>query len=181
VEKLSAETVFEGATIAVSHGRFRRTSGEEVEREVVEHPGSVGILVHDDEAVYLVSQPREAVGQDGSLEIPAGIRDHDGESELDCAKRELSEETGLGAERWVELRTVYPSPGFLDERVTLFEATGLAEAAAEPDEDEQIEIVRLPLGEIEQALPRVTDAKTLVALLLLLQRQSTAPSVSLGR
>ena len=72
------------------------------------------------------------------------------------------------------LQTVHPSPGFLDERVTVFEATGLAEASAEPDEDEQIEVVRLPLAEIGEALPGISDAKTLVALLLLQRRLSPA-------
>jgi ADP-ribose pyrophosphatase len=170
MERLETEILLEAKTFQVSRGRFRRPSGAEVEREVVEHPGSVGILAHDDEVVYLVRQPREVIDADSCLEIPAGTLDREDRSELDCAKRELSEEVGLAAERWVELQTVHPSPGFLDERVTVFEATGLAEASAEPDADEQIEVVRLPLAEIGETLPRISDAKTLVALLLLLHR-----------
>jgi 8-oxo-dGTP pyrophosphatase MutT (NUDIX family) len=174
MERLETQVLLEAKTFGVSRGRFRRASGELVERELVEHPGSVGILAHDDEVVYLVRQPREAIGEDACLEIPAGTRDRGGEAELDCAKRELSEEVGLSADHWVVLQTVHPSPGFLDERVTVFEATGLAEASAEPDEDEQIEIARLPLAEIGEALPGISDAKTLVALLLLQRRLSLA-------
>jgi ADP-ribose pyrophosphatase len=134
---------------------------------VVEHPGSVGIVAHDEKFVHLVRQPREAVGEDGLLEIPAGTLDVEGESERECAERELSEEIGLRAEHWSRLHAIYPSPGFLSEKLTIFEATGLSEKPGETDEEEQIEIVRLPLAEIDAALAEIEDAKTLVGLLLL--------------
>src|SRR5215218_5873846 len=124
--------------------RYRRADGSEVEREVVEHPGSVAVLAHDEEFAYLVGQPREAVEEDRLLEIPAGTLDVEGESELECAQRELAEEAELRAEEWKLLQVVYPSPGFLTEKVTIFAATGLAPASGERDEDEEIEIVRLP-------------------------------------
>jgi ADP-ribose pyrophosphatase len=164
---LGSETVYEGHTADVSVRRYRRADGNEVERQVVEHPGSVAILAHDEEFAYLVSQPREAVEDDALLEIPAGTLDVEGESELDCAKRELAEEAGLAAERWTELQVVYPSPGYLNEKVTIFAAAGLSPAAGTPDEDEQIEIVRLPLAELDAALPGIRDATTLIALLML--------------
>ncbi|MCW2989195.1 MAG: hydrolase [Solirubrobacterales bacterium] len=167
MEQLDSETLFSGQLVDLASKRFCRADGSEVERQVVEHPGSVGILAHDEECVHLVRQPREAIGEDGLLEIPAGTRDIEGESELECARRELREEVGLRAEHWVELHTIYPSPGFLSEKVTIFAATDLAEEAAEADEDEQIEVVRLPLAEIDAALPEIEDAKTLIALLLL--------------
>jgi ADP-ribose pyrophosphatase len=170
VELLGSEKVYEGHTADVSVKHFRRADGSEVERQVVEHPGSVAILAHDDEVVYLVRQPREAVDDDGLLEIPAGTLDEAGESELECARRELAEEVGLRAERWSELQVLYPSPGYLDEVVTIFEATELSPASAEADEDEQIEIVRLPLAEIEATLPELRDATTLIALLMLAAR-----------
>lgn len=170
MEELGSRTVLEGSPFEVAEKRFRRGDGSEVERQVVEHPGSVAIVAHDEEVVYLVRQPREAIAADGLLEIPAGTMDVDGESERECAERELSEEVGLRAERWERLRAIYPSPGFLDERVTIFLATGLSAQTAEGDEDEQIEIVRLPLAEIDAALPEIEDAKTLVALLLLRER-----------
>lgn len=167
MEQLDSETVFASPFVDVAQKRFRRRDGSEVERQVVEHPGAVGILAHDEEAVYLVRQPREAVGEDGLLEIPAGTLDVEGESELECAKRELSEEVGLAAERWTRLHGIYPSPGYLSERLTIFEATGLSESQGEADETEDIEVVRLPLAEIDAALEEIEDAKTLIALLLL--------------
>ena len=164
------EKIAAGPAADVSLKRYRRADGTEVERQVVEHPGSVAILAHDEEVVYLVRQPREAVEEDALLEIPAGTLDVEGESELECAQRELAEEAGLAAERWEVLQVIYPSPGYVNERVTIFEATGLSPAggSAAPDEDEQIELVELPLSEIRATLPELRDASTLVGLLLLL-------------
>jgi ADP-ribose pyrophosphatase len=172
MELLHSETVSEGHTVDVAIKRYRRADGTEVERQVVEHPGSVAILAHDQEVAYLVRQPREAVEEDGLLEIPAGTLDVEGESELECACRELREEVGLGAENWRILKTIYPSPGFLDERTTIFEATGLSPQAASGDDSDEIEVVRLPLAEIDSKLPEILDAKTVVALLLLSSRPS---------
>lgn len=167
MEEIHSEIAHEGYFVDVAVKRFRRADGSEVERQVVEHPGSVGIVAYDDEHVHLVRQPREAVGEDGLLEIPAGTLDEEGESELDCARRELAEEVGLAAERWSELHAIYPSPGFLSEKLTIFEATGLSPASGETDETEQIEIVRLPLTDLDAALVEIEDAKTLIGLLLL--------------
>ena len=170
MQELSSERLLETPFISVAQKRFRRADGEEVDRQVIEHQGSVGIVAHDNEVVYLVRQPREAVGEDGLLEIPAGTLDVDGESPLECAKRELSEEVGLAAEHWHELHAIYASPGYLSEKLMIFEATGLSEQPGETDETEQIEVVRLPLAELDAALAEIEDAKTLVALLLLRDR-----------
>lgn len=167
MEQLQAETAHDGKLVSVVDGRFRRADGEEVEREVVVHPGSVGILAHDEQCVYLVRQSREAVTEDGLLEIPAGTLDVEGESRLECARRELAEEVGLRAEHWSELRAIYPSPGYLSEQHTIFEATDLSPASGELDETETIEVVPLPLAELDSTLERIEDAKTLVALMLL--------------
>jgi ADP-ribose pyrophosphatase len=165
MELLGSEPVHEGHTVDVSVRRYRRVDGNEVEREVVEHPGSVAILAYDDEVVYLVRQPREAVEIDRLLEIPAGTLEP-GEDPLECAKRELAEEAGLAAAEWRQLKAVHTSPGVLNEVATIFAATGLSAVAAERDEDEQIEVVRLPRAEVESALAEITDATTLIALLL---------------
>ncbi len=164
---LEIKILREGKHVDFVAKRYRRVDGTEVEREIVEHPGSVAILAHDEEFAYLVAQPREAVEEDELLEIPAGTLDVDGEDELECAKRELAEEAELRAEHWSVLHVIYPSPGFLTERVTIFEATGLSPASGERDDDEEIEIVRLDLSEIEAALPGIRDATTVIALLRL--------------
>jgi ADP-ribose pyrophosphatase len=170
VELLGSRPLYEGKHVDFLARRYRREDGTEVEREIVEHPGSVAVLAHDEEFAYLVAQPREAVEEDELLEIPAGTLDVDGESELECAQRELAEEAELRAEHWNLLHVIYPSPGFLTERVTIFEATGLSPARGERDDDEEIEIVRLDLAEIEQALPDIRDATTVIALQWLKER-----------
>lgn len=166
MDVLSSEIAFRGRVIQVAIRRYRREDGEEYERDVV-HPGAVGILAHDETHVHLVSQPREAIGAEASLEIPAGTIDSGDESPLACAKRELAEEVGLAAETWTELRVIAITPGYSDERVWLFEATGLSPAVADPDADERIEVIRLPLEELDSAIERIDDAKSLVALMAL--------------
>ena len=166
MELLDSRKVHDGYAVDVAVKRYRRLDGTEVTREVVEHPGSVAILAYDDEVVYLVRQPREAVEADALLEIPAGTLEP-GEDELECARRELAEEVGLAATEWQRLKTVHTSPGVIDEVATIFAATGLsAKPGAEQDADEQIEVVRLPRAEIDAALAEITDATTLIALLL---------------
>lgn len=167
MEFLDKKPLHEGKHVNFVAKRYRREDGTEIEREVVEHPGSVAILAHDEEFAYLVAQPREAVEEDELLEIPAGTLDVEGEDELGCAKRELAEEAELQAEKWSVLHVIYPSPGFLTERVTIFEATGLSPATGERDDDEEIEIIRLDLSEVDQALPGIRDATTVIALLRL--------------
>jgi ADP-ribose pyrophosphatase len=166
-ERISSRTVYEGAVASVNVDRFRYQDGEEAERQVIRHPGSVAIVAHDRQGVYLVRQPREPVGEPGLLELPAGTLDVEGEDPVDCARRELAEEVGVRAARWEPVRRIYTSPGFLDETVHLFEATELAEIDARPDEGERIEVVKLPLGELPRALEGIRDAKTLVGLLVL--------------
>lgn len=167
MEHLDTRPLHEGKHVDFVAKRYRRADGSEVEREIVDHPGSVAVLAHDEEFAYLVAQPREAVEEDELLEIPAGTLDVEGESELECARRELAEEAELQAEEWSLLHVIYPSPGFLTEKVTIFQATGLSPAGGERDDDEEIEVVRLPLAEIEEALPEIRDASTVIALLRL--------------
>jgi len=167
MELLGENPLHQGKHVDFVSKRYRRADGTEVEREVVEHPGSVAVVAYDGEFAYLVAQPREAVEEDGLLEIPAGTLDKEGESELECARRELAEEAELRAESWRLLHVIYPSPGFLTEKVTIFAATGLSPASGERDEDEDIEVVRLDLTEVEEALPEIRDATTVIALMRL--------------
>jgi 8-oxo-dGDP phosphatase len=169
MELLDSEVVFEGHSLDLERKTYRREDGTVVIREVAEHPGSVAVLAHDGEAVYLVQQPREAVEEDRLLEIPAGTLDIAEETPLECAQRELAEEAELQAEQWHQLQAVFTSPGVLSEQVWIFAATGLSPASGQRDDDEQIEIVRLPISEIAAALPELRDAKTVIGLLLLLR------------
>ncbi len=167
MERIGGEVVWEGRISKVRVDRFRYDDGEEAEREIVEHPGAVGIVAHDGEKVYLVKQPREAVNDPALLELPAGKLDEEGESPLDTAQRELAEEIGKGARTWQHLTSFYTSPGFADEECHLFMATNLYDESADTDEDERIEVVELPLSELDQAIRDCRDSKTLVGLLWL--------------
>jgi ADP-ribose pyrophosphatase len=107
------------------------------------------------------------------IELPAGRIDR-GETPLRAAKRELREEVGLGARRWERLLRILPSPGFCDETVAIYRASGFFASAAEPDPDERIEIkdLSLPAALDLVAKGKIEDAKTVVALLLEKQRRT---------
>ena len=167
MERIGSKTVYDGKLTDVRMDGFRRADGEEVEREVVSHPGAVGIVAHDDRVVYLVRQPREAVEEDDLLEIPAGKLDEEGEGPLETAQRELAEEIGKGAEEWSELKRFFTTPGWANEEVTIFLASGLYDAEAEADDSESIEVVEWPLDDLAGAIEQCRDAKSLVGLLML--------------
>jgi ADP-ribose pyrophosphatase len=144
-------------------------------REIVEHaPAAAVIAVDDHDQILLVRQFRPAVDQT-LLELPAGILDP-GEDPLTCARRELEEETGYTAERLEPLLQFYPSPGFCTELLHIFVAHGLRECSAALDEDEELELVRLPLAEALQLVRagQITDSKTVVGLLFLSLRHGAA-------
>jgi 8-oxo-dGTP pyrophosphatase MutT (NUDIX family) len=169
-EALGGETVYSGRLVDVRIERFRHADGGEVSREIVRHRGAVGIVAYDSERVWLVRQPREAVGEPALLEIPAGRLDVDGEQPLHAAQRELAEEVGQGARSWQPILSYYTSAGFTDERVHLFCATDLHPAHAHTDEDERIDVVAWPLAQLERAIEVCSDAKTLIGLLWLARR-----------
>ena len=171
MERIGSETVYEGKIVDVRTDTFRYPDGEEAEREIVAHPGAVGMVAHGEGVVWLVRQPREAVNAPELLEVPAGKLDVEGESRLECAKRELREEVGLEAAAWTEWKRFFTSPGFAEEEVTIFEATGLTEIEGfEPDPEERIEIVKWPLPELGGAIEACQDSKTLIALHMLRAR-----------
>ncbi len=167
LERLDERTVFEGKFVAVKEGRFRHDDGHEVTRQWVAHPGAVAVVAHDGEQVWLVRQPREATGDPDLLELPAGKLDEDGEEPLDTAKRELAEEIGKGAESWEYLTSFWTSPGFADEECHLYLATELHDKRAEAVEQERIEIVEVPLTDLDHAIKECRDAKSLAGLLWL--------------
>lgn len=166
-EPIGEQTIWEGKIIRVGVQTFRHADGDVVTREKVWHPGAVGILAVDSGHVWLTRQPREAVGDSASLEIPAGKLDVPGEPPLETAKRELAEEIGQRAEQWREIESFYTSPGFSDERVWLYLATELSDEQAESDENERIEIVSWELDNLAGAIAECEDSKSLIALLWL--------------
>ena len=176
-ETAGSEVTWEGRVVRAGVERFRYADGAEVTRDKVWHPGAVGIIALDGEHVWLTRQPREVIGASASLEIPAGKLDVPGEPPLETAKRELTEEIGKRAEHWEELLVFYTSPGFSDERVWLYVATGLSDSAEhESDEDERIEIVPWPLAKLDDAIGACEDSKSLIALLWLAGRGGVSGS-----
>jgi 8-oxo-dGTP pyrophosphatase MutT (NUDIX family) len=165
-ERIGSETPYEGGFITVRRDSFRHEDGEEVQREIVGHPGAVGIVVLDGDRLWLVRQPREAVGSPDLLELPAGKLDEEGESPLDTAKRELAEEIGKQAEHWEPLGSFYTSPGFTDEEVHLYLATGISDVAERPvvEHDERIDVEVRPVAELDAILAETKDSKTLIGL-----------------
>jgi 8-oxo-dGTP pyrophosphatase MutT (NUDIX family) len=166
-ERVGSETAWKGRILEVRIERFRHDDGGESEREVIAHPGAVGIVAYDRERVWLVRQPREAAREPALLEIPAGKLDVEGEPPLETAKRELAEEIGKAAGDWREVASFYTSPGFTDERVTVYAASDLADADAEAEEEERIEIVPWPLERLDEAIADCHDSKSLIGLLWL--------------
>ena len=171
----SCETAWEGRIVRVESCQVRFADGETAEREIVRHPGAVGVVAIDDEHVWLVRQPREPADDPDMLEIPAGKLDEEGESPLETGRRELAEEIGKGAERWEHLTTFFTSVGIMDEQLHLYLAEGLHDAEADPpDHEERIEIVPWPLDRLDEAIAETRDSKTLVGLLMLHRRLQRA-------
>jgi 8-oxo-dGTP pyrophosphatase MutT (NUDIX family) len=165
-ERIGSETIFEGKIFDVERGHFRHEDGSEAVRELVAHPGAVGIVVLDGAQLWLVRQPREAVGVPDLLEIPAGKLDEEGEGPLATAKRELAEEIGKQATEWEPLGSFFTSPGFTNEQIHLFLATGISDVDERPevDEDERIDVELRPLSDLDDLLATNQDSKTLVGL-----------------
>jgi ADP-ribose pyrophosphatase len=143
---------------------------EENGKQIVVHPGSVAIVAVDkQERLVLVEQYREPARKK-LLELPAGVREA-GEEPLETAQRELKEECGLHGGEWEEIAYAWTTPGFVREEMTLFLATGLDEGEADPDEGEDVKVVRRPLSELPQLIRETEDMKTLAGLLLYQARQ----------
>lgn len=162
--------VHRGFRFSVHRARYRAADGTEFERDVVRHPGAVAVVpLHEDGTVTLVRQFRAALGHD-LLELPAGLRDVEGEPDSATAERELIEEAGLAPGRLQHLVTFHNSPGFCDESVGVFLATGLREVDGDPQgiEEHHMTIERVPLADALAMIDdgRITDAKTIIGLTL---------------
>ena len=164
---LSEDVAWRGRIFDVSRLRVALPDGREAVRDVVRHCGAVAVVALTDEGrICLVRQYRTALDR-VTVEIPAGKMDP-GEDPLECAKRELLEETGFSAERIAYLTTIATSCGFSDELIHIYMATGLVAKGSSPDADEFINVDLVDLGEFIDAVldGRIEDAKTVVGALI---------------
>jgi 8-oxo-dGTP pyrophosphatase MutT (NUDIX family) len=162
-ERIGGEEIWKGHIGTVKVEKFRHDDGEVVEREVVDHPGAAVMLPLDGDHIWLVRQPREAVGEQSLLELPAGKLNS--VEPLETAKRELREEIGKSAATWRFLTRFYASPGFTDEVIHAYMATDLGDDPLEAEENERIEIVSEPLSRLDEVIRECRDSKSLVTLL----------------
>ncbi|MDQ6884233.1 MAG: NUDIX hydrolase [Candidatus Dormibacteraeota bacterium] len=165
-ERISGQVVYPGKLFQVYRDEVRLPTGQTTIREIVRHPGSVGIVPRQaDGRIVLVRQFRYATGRE-LWEIPAGTCDKQGESVDDTARRELAEEAGLKAERWTRLGRAYLVPGWGDELMTWYLAEGLTptQAHAELDESFKVNPFDLPSLRVLRESGELADAKTLLGL-----------------
>lgn len=172
--RLTSERAWTGRLLAVDRDRVRTPNGTELTLEMVRHPGASAVipvlspdLAGGDPTVLLLRQYRYAA--EGMLwEVPAGVLEP-GEDPLTCAQRELREETGAEADHFEHLTSILTTPGFTDEVIHIFLATGIRTGSASPNRDELIEPQALPLSQALGLIRdgAIRDAKTIVALLFL--------------
>jgi len=164
-KQIESETVFEGMIVSVRNDIAELQNGNNAKREVVVHPGGVGIVaVTDDKKVLMVRQYRYPMEEE-LLEIPAGKLDG-GEDPLICAKRELSEETGYTAAKYVDLGPIYPSPGFCKETLFLYLALDLQPGEMHLDENELLSVEYIDIDELIKKIMvnELKDAKTIIGI-----------------
>jgi len=169
---MERESIYEGKLFRLEALRWAKPDGRELRRDVVRHPGAVVILpLLDDARVVLIRNERRAVGLT-LWELPAGTLE-DGEDPSDTAGRELREETGYKADRLRRLGELYTSPGFLDEKLHLFLATGLTHVGQQLEDEESIEVHETPIDEALQMIDdgRIVDGKSIATLLMWTRRR----------
>jgi ADP-ribose pyrophosphatase len=163
--------VYAGRLLNVDLETVEAPDGSNLELELVRHPGAAAVVAlvsspnSDDPSVLMLRQYRYAAG--GPIwEVPAGVLEP-GEAPAECARRELKEETGADAERFEHLTTIYTTPGFTDERIHIFLATGITAGEARPMADEFLEVRAMPLSQALELIGKgeIADGKSIVALL----------------
>ena len=165
---IDRKSVFDGIIIHVEHWQSELPNGKIAPREIAVHVGASAVVpVDEDGNVYMVRQyrcPLETV----LLEIPAGKLDHKGEDRLLAAKRELEEETGFTAGKWTHMVDLATTPGFCSEVISLYLAQDLTAGEVHPDEDEFLNVVKMPIAQVKEMIMRgeVPDSKTVTAILM---------------
>jgi ADP-ribose pyrophosphatase len=164
---VSRKHIYQGNIINIESLTVTLPDGKEATRDMVSHPGaSVIIPLNENGELYMVRQYRKPI-EKVSLEIPAGKLDK-GEDPAVCAERELKEETGLSADRIEHLMSVHSTPGFCNEVLHIYLATGLKEGEQCSDEDEFITCEKIPVNELVNMVKsgEITDAKTIIGILM---------------
>lgn len=168
-KRLSSKLVFKGKVFNVVSDRVEEPNGIVATRDVIRHSGSVVVLALDEtgpEPRVLLERQYRYAADDYLLEVPAGRIDP-GEEALTAGKRELLEETGYTAAKWKRALFFYPSPGFMDETMTVFLARGLKAGQAQPEADESIECLLVPMEKVisDVIAGKICDGKTIAAVL----------------
>ncbi len=179
---LASEEIYEGHVISLRRDTVAMPGGGDSVREVVHHPGAVAVVALDDEdRVVLLRQYRHPIGTH-LWELPAGLRDADGEPPLETAKRELAEEALLAAATWSLLTTTYSTPGFCDEAVLVYLAEGLTDADRPEGflvehEEADMTLERVPLADAVQRIfdGDIRNALAVIGLLAAAQLRATKP------
>ncbi len=164
---LNQNYVFRGKIVNLRVDEALLPNGKTAAREVVEHNGGVCVVaLTEDNQIFMVKQFRYPYGE-VIYEIPAGKRDSKTEDPLACGKRELREETGMTADRFIPLGELYPSPGYCGEILWMYAAVGLKSGENDLDEDEFLQVEKLPLQRVVDMIMsgEIKDAKTQVAVL----------------
>ncbi len=167
---ISTEKIFEGKIVNLSVDTVTLPNGKTATRELIRHPGGVGIVaVDENRKVFVVKQYRKPFDKI-ITEIPAGKLEY-GEEPLPAAVRELEEETGCKAEKMIPMGSFYSSPGFCDEKIYLYLATGLTMVGQHLDEDEFLNTEKRDLDELIDELKNNPEADEKTAIALLLAKQ----------